>query len=73
MTQTKRYDDAFAETGTSLALDNGDPQAHTHYARLLAARGERDQALTHLQTALAINPRFAPARMMYEKLSGARP
>ena len=60
-----RTDQAFAQ----LAAVHGDATAHYNVAFLLTRRNMNDQAVGHLQQALAMNPQFAPARQLLDSLA----
>ncbi|MEJ2482001.1 MAG: tetratricopeptide repeat protein, partial [Gemmatimonadota bacterium] len=61
-----RLDDAGEDLERLLALWGGDPEARVEAARYALARGEREEALQHLDAALAVwaeaDPEFRPAQ-----------
>ena len=61
-----RLDEAGEDLERLLALWGGDPEARVEAARYALARGEREEALAHLDAALAVwteaDPEFRPAR-----------
>jgi protein O-mannosyl-transferase len=72
LAQQERFDEA-AEHLTFAAARSRDPQLHTNLAFVLARLGRVDEARRHLQTALQINPDFAPARTSMAQLEGSGP
>jgi DNA-binding SARP family transcriptional activator/TolB-like protein len=52
-------DRAFATAGQSLLADDHDPAAHWAMGRALWLRGQDDQAVTELETAVELSPNFA--------------
>ena len=62
-----------SELHRALRLDPHHPLAHLWLGRLLAARGERDQALVYLRRAKALAPRLPAAREALERLEAGQP
>ena len=52
-------DRAFATAGQSLVVDDRDPAAHWAMGRALWLRGEQEQSLVELETAVHLSPNFA--------------
>ncbi|MGD8867041.1 MAG: tetratricopeptide repeat protein [Gemmatimonadales bacterium] len=60
---------AFAELNLESFPESG--STHTLLGQVYAELGDRDRAITHLETALEINPRNPAARRAFESLRGA--
>ncbi|MEO7271886.1 MAG: tetratricopeptide repeat protein [Vicinamibacterales bacterium] len=60
---------ALPECLEALRLKPALPTAHLNIAALLIKGGRLDEARTHLQTALAIDPGYQPARALLERLA----
>lgn len=60
-----RPDEAFGH----LAAVHGEATSHYNLAFLLARRNMNDQAVGHLQQALAMNPQLTPARQLLDSLT----
>jgi tetratricopeptide (TPR) repeat protein len=59
--QTATWKNSEALWTHALAVTSGNYEAHTNLARVLARRGDVDQAIRHYQQALAIKPDFVDA------------
>lgn len=71
------YDEAWREIRLALRIGTRDALLHYHAGMIAAARGDTTAAVTHLETALSINPAFsvlhAPiARETLDQLDGTR-
>jgi protein O-mannosyl-transferase len=60
--------DAMAQYVEALRLKPDLPTAHLNIAVVLIKQGKLDEARTHLTTALSIDPAYAPARQLLERL-----
>ncbi len=63
-----RNEEAFRETELAVRLDPSDPRAHVNLATFLAIRGAHDAALSHLKTAIQIDPTLPQAQMLQRQL-----
>jgi tetratricopeptide (TPR) repeat protein len=59
--QAGRVDDAIAEFGKAIALDEGNADAHVNLATLLIAQNRFDEAIDACETALRLRPDMAQA------------
>lgn len=65
-----RFAEAASFYGKALERNDADDHLHFNMARALADGGDKDAAVRHLETALALRPDFAEARRFLEHLAG---
>jgi tetratricopeptide (TPR) repeat protein len=68
----QRVDDAIVNFNAALRLKPDSPETHTNLAVALADRGDRAEAIRHLEQALRLRPDYAFAREQLARLRGGR-
>jgi len=67
----RRFADAVKDYDSAIKLDANNEEAHLHRGLVLAALGQRPEAIESLQTSLRINPDNAGAKAKLNELHGA--
>jgi tetratricopeptide (TPR) repeat protein len=69
----ERRDEAIAHFMAALRIRPDSPEAHNNLALVLLDTGRRKEAIEHLETALRLDPGFAPARHVLDQVRSESP